>query len=411
MSDSDRILRGVKTRLLISYPFFGSALSDLRILPARDVKRFHSNGPSILYNEEFLENSNPSEIAYWLCREILQLTMGYGDRKKHRSRLLWAVAAEYCVNSILAEEGLANGIQVRFYRREFTGKSAEEIYTVLVRESISQGILDGIEEIDNLLLLEQDSSCLEDWQEDLRGIARVMKLNAENLKGILEESQNRNREYGNYRAKTLEIISKAKLSERTLGKRGFAVDLPIMAENIDRLGWEDILSAYVFNDRRASSYRRFRRKYVSSGIYLPQRFHLANSLVACIDVSASISEETVSAFFSDILYLISSRAGEVSVRLIQIDARIQSDVKVDPLDDPQRILRRKGFGGTDFTALFRRLQDENNRDPVIIFTDGRAIFPEKGPEGYDVLWVTTDLEMPWGINIPYGGNLEAERPH
>ena len=411
MSHSEAKLAGVKTRLLISYPFFGSVLSDLRLVASRDAIRFHSNGALILYNEDFVENSTPSEIAYWLCREILQLTMGYGDRKERRSRLLWAVASEYCVNSILAEEGLTRGVQIRFYRREFSGKSAEEIYATLVRESMAQMTLAEIEKIDSLLSQKEDAARLEDVQQDLSRIARVMKLNSDSLTGILEEAQSRNKEYGNYRARTLEIISKAKLSERTLGKRGFSVDLPIMAHITEGMGWEDILSTYAFNDRGASSYRRFRRKYVSSGIYLPQRYHLSNSIVVCIDVSASISEDTASSFFSDMLYLVGSRAGGIKVRLIQIDAQIQSDVIVDPLADPQTILRRRGFGGTDFMALFRRLQDENNRDPVIIFTDGRAIYPDKAPEEYDVIWITTDLAMPWGINIPYGGEIEAQQPH
>lgn len=407
MSHSDDILKGVRTRLLVSYPFFGSAISDLRLAPDMNVKRFHANGPAILYNGYFVENSPSSVLAYWLCREILQLTMDYGGRKKRRSRVLWAVAVEYCVNSILAHEGLTKGVQVRFYRREFDGRSAEEIYAALVRESVKLETLKEIELLDSQLTGRDDNTDLGDREQDLSGIARVMKLDADSLMEIIEESQLRMREYGDYKAKTLEIISKARLSERTLGKRGFSVDLPIMAESMERIRWEDILSTYAFNDMEAHSYRRFRRKYMSSDIYLPQRFHLFNSIIVCIDVSASVGEETLSSFFSDVLYLAGSKPGHISVRLIQIDALIQSDDMIEPGTESEAVLRRRGFGGTDFTMLFRMLHEENNTKPVLIFTDGRAIVPEREPEGYEVIWVTTDLSIPWGTNIQFGGGIEA----
>ncbi len=406
MSLSDDILKGIRSRLLVSYPFFGSALSDMRLIPDRNVRRFYSNAVSIRYNEEYVNTATPAELAYWLCREILHITMDYGDRKRRRSMVLWALAAEYCVNSILAEEGLTKGVQVKIYRREFTGKSAEEIYSTLVRDSLENKILEEIEKIDDWLDKEADQSDLSERLHDFSGISRIMRLSSDELLSLIEESRKRE-DYGAYKAKTLEIISKARLSERTLGKRGFSVDLPIMTESMETMRWDDLLASYAFNDRESHSYRRFQRKYISSDIYLPQRFHLFNRVIVCVDVSASIGEDTLKSFFSDIMYLVASRPGETQVRLIQIDAEIQSDIVIGPETTHEDILRRKGFGGTDFTGLFRKLEKENNNDPVVIFTDGRAVFPDVKPDGYDVIWITTDLVMPWGTNLRYGEEVEA----
>lgn len=407
MLHSEEKLRGVRTRLLLSYPFFGSAIGDLALLPSSEVKRIYCNGASMLYRESFVEESTPAEIAYWVCREILHLTMDYGERKKHRSRILWALAAEYSVNAILESVGLASGAQVMFYRRDFAGRSTEEIYSTLVRESIKADGLGEIEQLDSWIRELTDRGDLRNRESEFSGVARNMKLKVDAFMAVLSEACDRYRDYGDYKAKTVEIIAKARLSERTLGRRGFSVDLPIMAEKPEMNQWEDILSAYVFNDREGLSYRKFQRKYMSSGIYLPQRYHLFNSIIVCIDVSASIGEKTAATFFSDVLYLVGSRVGDIAVRLIQIDARIQSDVYVEATDDPGDILRRKGFGGTDFNALFNRLDSENNRDPVVIFTDGRAAYPDVEPENYNVVWVTTDLHVPWGTNIDYGGRIEA----
>ena len=196
MSHSDLILKGIRTRLLISYPFFGSALSDLKLLPARDVRRFRSNGLSMLYNEEFVEDSSAAELAYWLCREILQLTMDFDERKRRRSRVLWAMSVEYAINSILTGEGLTRGIPIKYYRRDFLDKSAEEIYAILTRETVNLGVLGHIEELDCWLSTGEDGTEMPEREQDFYNIARELKADAHFLVEIINESQIRRRERG-----------------------------------------------------------------------------------------------------------------------------------------------------------------------------------------------------------------------
>lgn len=397
---SDDIIKGIKSRLLISYPFFGSVLSDLRLVPSTDEERISIQDERITYNPCFVENSRPAEVAYWLCREILHLTMDHGNRRRMRSTTLWSAATEYCVNSILDKEGLASGIQVKFFRRGFSGKSADQIYAILADEARRNGIMGEIDRIDELLS-DSHGETGEEYEAAMRRISLVMHARPDDIDGIMRESLTRRKGQGLYRSRTLEIISKARLAERTLGRRGFQVDLPIYAAGGSTVPWEEVLASYISNDRAGVSYRRFRRKYVSDGIFLPQRYSETLKLVVAVDVSASIPETTLDSFYSEILRIIRTWDPDSRVRLIQLDAEIQSDMEAGASSPVETILRRRGFGGTDFRPLFRRLESDGNLDPVVVFTDGRGIMPDEEPQSYPVLWITTDLHAPWGISLEY----------
>jgi predicted metal-dependent peptidase len=55
----------------------------------------------------------------------------------------------------------------------------------------------------------------------------------------------------------------------------------------------------------------------------------------------------------------------------------------------------KGGGGTDFTSFFKELDNRDNRDTVVMVTDGCATIPESKPKGYDVIWVVRESDFRW----------------
>jgi len=82
-------------------------------------------------------------------------------------------------------------------------------------------------------------------------------------------------------------------------------------------------------------------------------------------------------------------------------------ITVDGRDIPHSVMVRKGEGGTDFRDLFRHLEDEENRDPLIVLTDGKATIPEREPDEFRTYWITTEKDLPWGDNIKW--DLSSER--
>ncbi|RDB63780.1 hypothetical protein C1878_02990 [Gordonibacter sp. 28C] len=126
-----------------------------------------------------------------------------------------------------------------------------------------------------------------------------------------------------------------------------------------------------------------------------------HDFVIAIDTSESVSGELVRKFLGhtfDILKSSESYASEVNIHLVQCDARVQSDTKIENLRDVDRVLgnmRIRGFGGTDFRPVFdyvdrlRKTGELANLKGLVYFTDGLGQFPEKTPD-YDAAFVFVD---------------------
>lgn len=114
--------------------------------------------------------------------------------------------------------------------------------------------------------------------------------------------------------------------------------------------------------------------------------------VIAIDTSGSVSGDVVQAFLNKTYSILSQRESfyeKVNIRIIQCDSEIQTDYKIESLDDFEQYLKDikfRGFGGTDFRTVFDyvdKLIEEKqfvNLKGLIYFTDGYGKYPEKKPK-------------------------------
>jgi predicted metal-dependent peptidase len=65
----------------------------------------------------------------------------------------------------------------------------------------------------------------------------------------------------------------------------------------------------------------------------------------------------------------------------------------------------KGGGGTDFRSFFTELDNRNNRDTVVMITDGCATIPEVAPANYDVIWVVRESDYEWAKSYLTWGKI------
>ncbi len=135
-----------------------------------------------------------------------------------------------------------------------------------------------------------------------------------------------------------------------------------------------------------------------------------------IDTSESCSGEMVQAFVRktyNILRQTESFHRRVNIHLIQCDARIQSDKKIESLDDLDLYLKDmelRGFGGTDFRPVFEYVNllcekgEFSDLRGMVYFTDGQGVFPHMQPK-YDTVFVFlddgySDPEVPpWALKL------------
>lgn len=143
--------------------------------------------------------------------------------------------------------------------------------------------------------------------------------------------------------------------------------------------------------------------------------NLIREFLIAIDTSGSCQGETVERFLTktyNILRQAQSFTGKVNIHIVQCDARIREDTKIESRKELEAYIARltlKGFGGTDFTPVFeytdRLLESGEIRrlDGLLYFTDGYGTFPPKPPK-YRTAFVFLDkaeeVKVPsWAMKV------------
>ena len=98
--------------------------------------------------------------------------------------------------------------------------------------------------------------------------------------------------------------------------------------------------------------------------------------------------------------------------MIQCDAEVQKDYKIESLDDLEGLVSKMqlyGFGGTDFRPVFKHVDELCKAGEfkrlcgLIYFTDGYGVFPKK-PPAYKTAFVFVNREdsvmvPPWAMKV------------
>ena len=111
-------------------------------------------------------------------------------------------------------------------------------------------------------------------------------------------------------------------------------------------------------------------------------------LLVAVDVSGSISDQTLSHFYSVINKFFKYGINEIDC--VQFDCELG---EVKPLRKASRTVQIFGRGGTSFQPIFDYLVEHNVYDGLIILTDGYAPYPKVDDSlKTNVLWVCEDEE-------------------
>jgi predicted metal-dependent peptidase len=128
-------------------------------------------------------------------------------------------------------------------------------------------------------------------------------------------------------------------------------------------------------------------------------------VVVAIDMSGSISDKQAQAFLAEVGGMMESFDG-YRVHVFCFDTEIYNPQHFNSENmETIETYQPQGGGGTDFTAIFRHLvEQENVPKRLIVFTDGLP-FGSWGTEDYcDTLWIihgSKDIVPPWGTYAYY----------
>ncbi len=407
MKDDDYLeskYRKIISKLLVEHPYYGAILSSMKVHESEDAYRIFPNGNNIMVNREWFTNAAPEECKFELSKVAVKISLLQESRMKNRLPLIWNLAMESVSESILHQYALSRGVAINAFSNLADGLSVDEFYIRIVRALRDSGNLKFLDVVEKKLL--NSDHLGESEVSPLKDVMNAADIKRKDISWFQDRYRDIAKSEYLYRPKYSGKLMAARRADSSMGKRGVPVEKEINGYYAYP-SWVYVLCSRLEMNRKMQTFKRIKRKYQDQGIILPS-YRDSNSRVnIAIDSSASIDEDSFSIFSLAVIDVLAGNFGMEAIRIFQTDAGIRNVITIDGRDIPSSVLVRKGEGGTDFRDLFRHLEDEENRDPLIVLTDGKATIPEMEPDEFRTYWITTEKELPWGDNIKW--DLSRER--
>lgn len=414
------ILADHRRSLLNDFPFTGSVLMSLNIIPTRDIRlpTAACDGKNIYFDIDFLSSLSSEHAKFVLGHELWHALLAHMMRGKgfdDHERMNIAMDLE--VNQLLVKEGLIcppDGCMPSKFKVP-EGKSAEEYYKLLSSTpNSSLKMLANGGGIDSDEIPSNDPNTSGNSSGKLKGqfdkhlsssdnVAQLKpddEVNVCDKWGKLDFDPNYNP--GLSRSQLKEnaekmreaAISAAQTYERSRGT--LPGHLAVFVEKITKaeISWQEVLSSFVTRCIGSDpDWNRPNRRFAYSKTYLPSHTSESIHLGVIIDTSGS-TQNDIPKFLGEVNGIVEAFSG-YSLTVLQVDTHV-NDVQTYGEDNPLDLLHThfevKGCGGTTLYPGFEWFQenDENDVDAIICFTDGECeAFTTDMDPGIPVLWVIT----------------------
>lgn len=142
---ASEILSVCRRDILTKYPFIGSIALRMEMVPTRDVRvrTACTDGNSVYFDIAFLSSLSREEQTFVLAHEVWHAVMMHLVRRHNRDPQIFNIATDKEVNNLLAKDGFTPPKMVLMPTAAEEGKSAEEIYEMLVKQMKKNGGMKG----------------------------------------------------------------------------------------------------------------------------------------------------------------------------------------------------------------------------------------------------------------------------
>ena len=355
-----------RMRLLCTNGFYGLLLMHVTFSLDETLDTAATDGERIYFGPEFLDSISDAELDFVIMHEIMHVVLQHLARKGERDMERFNIAADIVVNSeIMNSFGgderkiSVNGgpaMHLTPDGQEGYLYTAEQVYEMLGKVMPASGFKDDHSMWESA---EENGKLQDVWVQRLKEACAAMEIrDPDHSRGLLPA-----------------------FAERFLKE--------LRNPQID---WRKILTEFVQEEIMDYSFTPPDRRFDGGDFFLPdfnEREDRLENILFMIDTSGSMSDEMITAAYSEIKGAIDQFDGKLSGWLGFFDALV---IPPKPFSDEAelRIIRPEGSGGTDFNAVFeyvRKNMQENLPASIIILTDGYAPFPpESVAIGIPVLW-------------------------
>ena len=427
---SFEILSNARRALILRYPFIGSLLMRMDIVPVRDrrVRTACTDGTKVYFDIDFLSNLTNEEQIFVLGHEVYHCVLSHLVRLQSRDPQLFNIATDKEVNNLLKQDGLTPPANLLFPEGDEVGKNAEMIYELLLKKMKKQAKNSNSEDKND------GSPNGSSGDSPSYGNGDSSSSKSKKLSGQFDRHQYRNQEdqakdgtendeegSGSSNAVTDKwgevgfdkdyspsipkdfadrmreaVISSAQQVERQQGHLPAHIASIVKGLMKPEIKWQELLAQFVTKcigcDRK---WLPPNRRHVYKKMYLPSRRSEKIKGVVAIDTSGS-TQGDLKKFMSELIGLVNSFGG-YTLTIIQADCQVDSVEVYDSDDNPFEVSDEKNFefvfgggGGTSFVPPFEYvLENGVEADFMLYLTDAYGPAPEKNELGIPVMWILT----------------------
>ena len=418
-----------RMRLLASNGFYGLLLMHMEFALDEACETAATDGRKIYFGPAFLDTLSDGELDFVLMHEILHVALQHCFRQGERDNELFNIACDIVVNSniLLSNDMKTESIHLREHGtamhlapdgKEGHRYTAEEVYAMLTARGGSSGGSSGGGPNGNGNGQGKGNGQSGNGGGQGKGNGGRGKGASGNggqgKNGAPASTWDDHSRWGEVSdemvrdlwVKRFEDACEAMAAREAILGRGM---MPAFAKRLlqelkkPQTDWRTILNDFVQEDLVDYSFTPPDRRQ-DGPFFLPdfnEKEDAVENILFMIDTSASMSDEMVTAAYSEVKGAVDQFDGKLKGYLGFFDAGI---VEPRPFVSEESFLEIKpaGGGGTDFGIIFeyvfRYMQDELPAS-IIILTDGCAPYPnEERAGGISVLWLINNEHEtpPWG---------------
>ena len=374
--------------LLLRASFFGNLATRLKLVNADEwCGTAATDGRHFYYNSRFIEMLRPKEIEFLFGHEVLHCVYDHFGRRGERDPQIWNIANDFCVNADLVKHRVGEKITTVpcLHDSKYDGMSSEEVYDDLMKNVQKINLADLIDRVlDEHLDGEGDGAGSGDGK-DGKGRPRLSDAEKQQIRDEIKEA-----------------VLAAAATVDGAGNLPAGVKRLIQDLTEPKMNWRELLRMQLESTIK-SDYtwmRASRRGWHMDAVMPGMKTDPMIDIAIAIDASGSIGEKMLKDFLSEIQGIMDSFPA-YRIHVITFDTECYNPAQYDSDNlDSMCDYEVSGGGGTDFTAIFRYLKD-NEIEPkrLVVFTDGYP-FGSWGDENYaDTVWIlhgTTTIVPPWG---------------
>ena len=399
----------VDSMLMNELAFVNSLLMQLPLQVSHDENTtVQANDLDLIVNPEYLATLPKKQQLYAMSQ--LAWHMALGDPvtvKTAEHKELFNLASDIYIDKMLMEDHgrileRVPGQDPRYFdRKDFDGKTRDEIYRKLIEEqkggdSGNSGKSSETGLAGDLTKPRPSDAQGDSDEQDQKGnggdsqAPQQAPMSDQELKDKLED-----------------LVKNAAMQAKLAGANiPPSISKQLEAIYNPQVHWATVLERIVGSYKREDySWSRFNKAYFAHGIVLPTLYNESiGDIVVAVDTSGSISDDAYQHILGNLTF-IHSNLHPSKLHLVQFTDSIHNTMESEEGDDLNEGIFERVNGGTDVNPVFDWVENQGIKPEVmIVFTD--MYMPEvRHDPSYPVVWGVIDNPQ---CSIPFGERVDIK---